>query len=126
MMKRILKGLGIGLGILFILTLVFVFKPVPIVSEEKALIVKGIVKSISDGGANDVLFTLENIDTRFYINRGLEKGLDLTILKEKLIGKEVVFKYPKYWTPLDWNNKIKHLSKVEFGNEIIFNELKSR
>jgi len=125
MIKKILIGLGIGLGVLFILSLGFVFKPVPIVSEEKALIEKGIVKSISEGGTNDVLFILENSDTRFYINRGLENGLDLNLLKEKLIGQEVVFKYPKYWTPLDWDNKIKHLSKVEFGNEIIFNELKS-
>lgn len=126
MMKKILIGLGIGLGILFILSIGFIFKPVPIVFEDEALIEKGIVKSISEGGPNDVLFILENNDTRFYINRGLENGLDLNHLKEKLIGQEVVFKYPNYWTPLDWNNKIKHLSKVEFGSEIIFNELKNR
>jgi len=35
-------------------------------------------------------------------------------------------KYPKYWTPLDWNDKIKHISKVEFNNEILFNELKAK
>ena len=33
-------------------------------------------------------------------------------------------KYPKYWTPLDWNNSVRHISKVEFDEEIIFNELK--
>jgi len=126
MMKKILIELGIGFGILFILSLGFVFKPVPIVYEEQALTEKGIVKSISEGGTNDVVFILENNNTRFYINRGLENGLDLNHLKEKLIGQEIVFKYPKYWTPLDWNNKIKHLSKVEFGNEIIFNELKKQ
>ena len=125
-MKKILIGLRIGLGVLFILTLGFALKPVPIVSEEKALIEKGVVKYISEGGTNDVLFTLENNNTKFYINRGLENGLDLNLLREKLIGQEVIFKYPKYWTPLDWDNKTKHLSKVEFGNEIIFNELKSR
>ena len=61
---------------------------------------------------------------RFYINRGLENGLELNNLKEKLIGNSIVVKYPKYWTPLDWNDKIKHISKVEFNNEILFNELK--
>lgn len=34
--------------------------------------------------------------------------------------------YPKYWTPLDWNNKTIHLSKVEIGTEILFNELKNK
>jgi|LakMenEpi03Aug12_release.lakeMendotaPanAssembly.Ray.scaffolds.fasta_scaffold1820098_1 hypothetical protein len=120
------KGVYILTGIVILITLSFglVFNPVPTVLEEQALLERGIVKSISEGGINDIVFVLENTDTRFYINRGLENGLDLNILKEKLIGNEVVFKYPRYWTPLDWNNKLKHLSKVEFGKDIIFNEFR--
>lgn len=82
MMKKILIGLGIGLGILFVLSLGFVFKPVPIVTEEKAIIEKGIIDSIYEGGINDIVFILENNDTKFYINRGLEKGLDLKTLQQ--------------------------------------------
>lgn len=126
MMKKILIGLGIGLGILFVLSLGFVFKPVPIVTEEKAIIEKGIIDSIYEGGINDIVFILENNDTKFYINRGLEKGLDLKTLQQQLEGQEVKFMYPKYWTPLDWNNKTIHLSKVEIGTEILFNELKNK
>ena len=58
--------------------------------------------------------------------RGLEAGLVLDDLKAKLIGHEVVIKYPKYWTPLDWNNSIRHLSKLEFKDEVIFDELKGK
>lgn len=101
-----------------------IFRPVPIVSESNAISEIGIVKEIYSNKGNDVIFVMENTDRRFYINRGLENGLELNNLKEKLIANSIVVKYPKYWTPLDWNDKIKHISKVEFNNEILFNELK--
>lgn len=104
---------------------VLIFRPVPIVSESKAISEIGIVKEIYSNKGNDVIFIMLNTDRKFYINRGLENGLELNNLKEKLIGNSIVIKYPKYWTPLDWNNSIKHISKVEFKNEIIFNELKA-
>ena len=104
---------------------VLIFRPVPIVSESKAISEIGIVKEIYSNKGNDVIFVMLNTDRKFYINRGLENGLELNNLKEKLIGNSIVIKYPKYWTPLDWNNSIRHISKVEFKNEIIFNELKA-
>ncbi len=104
---------------------VLIFRPVPIVYESKAISEIGIVKEIYSNKGNDVIFVMLNTDRKFYINRGLENGLELNNLKEKLIGNSIVMKYPKYWTPLDWNNSIRHISKVEFKNEIIFNELKA-
>ena len=104
---------------------VLIFRPVPIVSESKAISEIGIVKEIYTNKGNDVIFIMLNTERKFYINRGLEYGLELDNLKEKLIGNPIVMKYPKYWTPLDWNNSIRHISKVEFKNEIIFNELKA-
>ena len=104
---------------------VLIFRPVPIVSESKAISEIGIVKEIYTNKGNDVIFIMLNTERKFYINRGLENGLELNNLKEKLIGNSIVIKYPKYWTPLDWNNSIRHISKVEFKNEIIFNELKA-
>jgi len=105
---------------------VLIFRPVPIVSESNAISEIGIVREIYSNKGNDIIFVMENTDRRFYINRGLENGLELNNLKEKLIGNSIVVKYPKYWTPLDWNDKIKHISKVEFNNEILFNELKAK
>ena len=104
---------------------VLIFRPVPIVPESMAISEIGIVKEIYSNKGNDVIFIMLNTDRKFYINRGLENGLELNNLKEKLIGNSIVMKYPKYWTPLDWNNSIRHISKVEFKNEVIFNELKA-
>lgn len=119
-----LKKLFIGLGILFFVAAVLIFRPVPIVSEDTAIVETGIVSDIYEGGENDVVFRLENQKRRYYINRGLENGLELADLQERLIGREITLKYPDYWTPLDWNDEIKHLSKVETEAEVIFNELK--
>lgn len=117
--------LFIGLSFFLLCAIAMVIaRPVPIVSEDEALIQEGIVSDIYEGGVKDIVFKLENNSDIFYINRGLERGLEITLLKERLIGKEVIFKYPKHWTPLDWDNSSKHISKVETNNEVIFNELK--
>lgn len=123
-MKKVIKITLVVLGALIFSVAILILRPVPIISETNAITAKGIVSEIYEGGTNDIVFRLENNDRKFYINRGLESGLELNILKEKLIGNFIIIKYPKYWTPLDWNDEIKHISKVEFNEEIIFNELK--
>ena len=123
-MKKIAKIVLISFSLLIFIMAVLIFRPVPIVSEDKAISESGIVKEIYSNKGNDVIFVMENTERRFYINRGLENGLELNNLKEKLIGNEIVVKYPNYWTPLDWNNSVRHISKVEFKDEILFNELK--
>lgn len=120
MFKRVFSGLCP----LVILLAVMVLTPVPFVSEDKAIVERGIVKNIWKDGVKDIVFKLEKNPRKFYMNRGFESRLNLEKLREKLIGNEVVFKYPRYWTPLDWNDQIRHLSKVEYGEEEIFNELK--
>jgi hypothetical protein len=119
-----LKSVLIGFAVLFALAFVLIFRPVPIVEEEDALIKKGIVTDIFEGSEKDIVFILKDCKTKFYINRGMERGLSIESLKKELINNEVVIKYPKYWTPLDWNGKIKHASKLEFRGKILFNELK--
>ena len=125
-MKKIIKITLVSFSLIILIIAVLIFRPVPIVSESNAISEIGIVREIYSNKGNDIIFVMENTDSRFYINRGLENGLELNNLKEKLIGNSIVVKYPKYWTPLDWNDKIKHISKVEFNNEILFNELKDK
>ena len=123
-MKKIIKITLVSFSLIVLIIAVLIFRPVPIVTEKNTISESGIVKEIYTNKGNDIIFILENVQRRFYINRGLEMGLELTDLKKRLIGNSIVMKYPKYWTPLDWNDKIKHISKVEFNHEILFNELK--
>ena len=119
-----MKKIFICFALLFFLIAVLIFRPVPIVTEDKAIVVKGNVSGIYESGIKDVSFKLKDNPTIYYINRGLENGLHLDSLKAQLIGEEVTIKYPSYWTPLDWDNRIRHLSKLEWNGEVIFNELK--
>jgi len=109
----------------FFVAALSILRPVPIVKEDKAIVDKAIVTHIYEGGVKDVVFRTNGDKPLYYINRGLENGLELEDLRKKLVGNEVTFKYPEYWTPLDWNNSIRHVSKVEYNDEIIFNELHS-
>ena len=123
-MKKITKYFLIISLSIFLIIAILIFRPVPIVSESKAIAENGIVSKIYSNKGNDIVFVMENSGRRFYINRGLENGLALNNLREKLIGNSITVKYPKYWTPLDWNNRVRHISKVEFNGEALFNELK--
>ena len=105
----------ICLGVLFL-------RPVPIEREEDCIVEKGLVIGMFESGVKDITFVLKDNPRRFYINRGIEAGLDLQALRSKMMHNEATFKYPKYWTPLDPYNKIKHVSKVEFNGEVIFDE----
>ncbi|MFY0604576.1 MAG: hypothetical protein JXQ93_11535 [Flavobacteriaceae bacterium] len=123
-MKKIATYSLTILGFVFFMIAILIFRPVPIVSESQAVTEMGVVSEIYSNKGNDVIFVIKNKQRRFYINRGLENGLELDSLKEMLIGNSIVVKYPKYWTPLDWNNSSRHISKVEFNGKILFNELK--
>jgi len=120
MVQRIFLGSALFIFLIF----AFILKPVPIVTEDRALMKQGTVTEIYEMGKYDVVFKLAETDQRFYINRGLERGLELASLRENYIGKKLTFKYPSYWTPLDWDNTSRHVSKIEFEEEVIFNELK--
>ena len=100
------------------------FRPVPI--HQKATdceLIKGTIIQIEEAGTNDIVLRLKETETRFYINRGLEKGLSLTTFREHLLGKQVEIYYPKYWTALLPQNDMKHLSKLVINGEVIISEL---
>ena len=98
--------------------------PVPRPKEKDCLIDQGIVAGIQLGGKNDIMFSLENNRRRYYINRALEKGLSLDQFAAELKGKEIVVKYPRYWTPLDPLNRTRHVSKLEVQDSTYFSEIK--
>ena len=108
------------MGFVIIAFIVLVFKPVPIVKESECIIEKGMVIKLFETGKNDISIILKDNDRRFYINRGFEVLNRNDMMK--LIGRDVVLKYPSYWTPLDPFDKYKHVSKLEYEGVIVFDE----
>ena len=123
-MKNFPKFIFIIFSLLVLVFAVLIFRPVPTVTANEALVTQGVVTDIYEGGVHDIAFRIENDETVYYINRGLEQGLELAQLERQLMGKEITINYPDYWTPLDWNDKIKHISRVEINGQVIFSELK--
>ena len=112
------------IGVTFFLGLGFLaFRPIPTPNENDLLSAKGLVTEINESGTKDVSFKLQGFDKIFYANRGLERGLELKRLRTIFINKEILIKYPKYWTPLDPTNSERHISKIEFNGQTIFTEL---
>lgn len=112
----------LGSILLFIALAAFTLRPVPIPAEKDCLVVSGIVEQITEGGVKDIVFKLEGNNNLYYINRGLENGFTLDGIRKELIGKEVTIKYPDYWSLLA-NKSIRHISKLEHSNKIIFTEI---
>jgi hypothetical protein len=90
---------------------------VPIPAEKDCLVVRGVVESIYEAGDKDVVFQLKDQKNTYYVNRGLELGLDLQTLKSDLVNKEVLIKYPDHFSS-------GHISKIEAADKIIYSELK--
>ena len=118
------KKIFVAASILFIIAVFLVFRPVPIIYEEDALEVSGIVEKIKHTEGDDYVFKLKDNPTKYYINRGTEQGLDYKEFESQVLNQEIVVKYPEYWTPLDWNNSIRHISKVELKGETLFSEFR--
>lgn len=110
-------------AIFLLVIAVLCLRPVPIVPEENCLTLKAIVTEVYEDGVNDVVIKLRGQDKTFYVNRGLERGLNLESLQAELIGREITVKYPNYWTPLDPGKTNIHLSKIELDGRTVFTEL---
>jgi hypothetical protein len=118
--KEIIKG-TIGAVILILIFLSFRSAPVP--TERNSRQFEGLVTTIFEGPSFDILFSVSDYAGRFYINRGLEKGLTINQLSADLLGKEVIFTYPRHWTPLDPFHSIRHVSKLVCQDKIIYSEM---
>lgn len=106
-----------------VLALIIIFRPIPEIPEDKALVHSAKVIEISEVGQKDVLFSLED-GMEFSINRGLASGLKLDSLQSLYLGKELEFKYPDFWSPLYTASSPKHAYKVRFDTILIYNEFK--
>ena len=108
-------------GVVLLVLGILILRPVPIPNEMDCEVVSGTVIQIEEQGVKDIVFTIAGKKKTFYVNRGLERGLELDKLRSELMNKEITIKYPRYWTPL--GNSSHHISKIEFSGRTIFTEI---
>ncbi len=75
------------------------------------------VTKITEGTSYDIVFHNGSRDF-YYINRGLEQGLNLDSLKTKVLNKTVTLHLAKVLGGRVSN----HISQMALGNEIIYTE----
>lgn len=107
--------------IFFGLTLL-ALRPVPSAKTSNCSYIKSVVVDMHQGeGENDIVFVLENDRNEYYINRGLEHGLDIEKLKNRIEGQEIELLYIRYWTPI-FTSAPRHIAEISLNQEIIYSE----
>jgi uncharacterized protein YpmB len=84
---------------------------------EECEVLKIEVSKMTIGGVNDIVFHNADKDY-YYINRGLEQGLNLDSLKTKVLNKTVTLHLAKVLSGVT----SKHISQMTLGDEIIYTE----
>ena len=74
------------------------------------------ITKIHEGSSNDIMFSDKQGDN-YYINRGLERGLNLDSLNAKVLNKSVTLHLSKLWLVTS-----EHIAQIAIGNDIIFTE----
>ena len=83
--------------------------------EECHIQTERIIK-IEEGTSHDIIFSDTHGD-HYYINRGLERGLNLDSLNTKVLNKTVTLHLPKLWFGTS-----EHIAQLAIDNEVIFTE----
>lgn len=74
------------------------------------------IVEIYEGSSHDIVFRDGSGDL-YYINRGLERGLNLDSLNNQILNKSVTLQLPK----LFWGTS-EHIAQIQLGDQIIFTE----
>lgn len=83
---------------------------------EECEVVEITIKRIKEGSTFDIVFHDTGTDY-YYINRGLEQGLNLDSLNAKVLNKTVTLHLPKMLF-----GESRHIAQMALGDEIIFTE----
>jgi len=117
-MKKIIISLClIGFGILIFMCFYALSGNIikDIKPNECAIEIETIIK-ISESTSNDIIFSDADGD-HYYINRGLERGLNLETLSTSVLNKTVTLHLPKLWLGTS-----EHIAQLKVSDNVIFTE----
>lgn len=108
------------LALLSVLGAIFLLKSFTITNTkpEDCEIITVTITEINEGSSNDIVFR-DNATDSYYINRGLERGLNLDSLKTKVLNKTVILHLAKI---MGGDVTSEHISQLNIGKDTIFTE----
>lgn len=121
MIRSILTKLGAVLGAAILVLTVMALTPVPRPTPDRCYSVTGRVSSVTSPGGLDVSIWVEGDDHRYYINRGVERGIDVAAWHQRLQGKQVQLKViRRNWSPLDADHDLAPVAEVTDPEGVVF------
>ncbi len=113
------------LFIAFMAVMIQTFRPVRNVQPEDVIKIEGIVTDIKEAPGYDIAITIKDDVHYYYINRGLQHGLNIEKLRTQLIDQKITLYALKRWTIFTRDYNMGHVSKLIFNDSIIYNEIKN-
>jgi hypothetical protein len=102
-----------------------ILRPLPAATKDNCVKYSGLVTSlIADDENGDIVIRLKNDNNYYYINRGIDQGISLSELENKLTNKPVELLAIKYWTPLAPRSGPKHIARITAEGGVVYNEIK--
>ncbi|HQS51223.1 MAG: hypothetical protein B7X86_14490 [Sphingobacteriales bacterium 17-39-43] len=110
--------------VLIIALLFLVFRPIP-VSRDNSIVINTTIDKVSQGSEDNIILKLNNASGIFYINHGLQKGLDLDTLQKELQNREVSVLYLKsnFFSGFSPVKGTKYITELKLGDKVIYSEL---
>ena len=114
-MNSIIRNLFLLISIAFLLKSCIIHDPKP----EGCDVVTITVTEIAEGSSFDIVMKDSGSDY-YYINRGLERGLTVEGLKEKILHKSVTLHLPKVGVI-----QTEHIAQLALNTNILYTEFSS-
>ncbi len=124
-MKRISGKLEILIfTVLIIVALFFVFRPISI-TRDNSIVFNTTVYKVGEGSEKNVILQLKNGSGTYYINHGLQKGLNLETLQKELVNQKVTVLYlkPSFVSGFSPVADTKYITELRLGDKVIYSEL---
>lgn len=127
-MKRILTIIGGTFLVLIVFSIISIFlSAIPGKTkrvDSKPLTGKlNAITTCCPGG--DITFHMDNDGGKsYYINRGVESGLNVEQLQKELIGKTITVYYYRYgWNVINFRNQVQHICELRTKDKVYYTEL---
>ncbi len=111
--------------VVILAVVVLSLRPMPEANLGNCSNYKGTIADVKNGaGEGDIVFELENDKNSYYINRGIDAGLKIDLLKSTLVGRQADILAIRHWTPLDPLSRNKHIASLTCNGSLIYSEFK--
>ncbi|CAN5779864.1 hypothetical protein BH24BAC1_BH24BAC1_02970 [soil metagenome] len=98
------------------------FRPVK-PTKQNSRNLSAVVADVKETENKDVLLTFYGDRTVYYLNRGVEQGLDVKVLREQLLNNMVDITFVDHWTPLDPVRSLKPVASLTVKGKILYSGL---